>query len=120
MDATRWQITTLQSADCSSLLNWRTAQCAYPLPIVVAAFRKKTWNKSSSVSSRRRRREWDLAFLSATPSLTPTVEKSGRRIMPDAARHFIFACPSLGLERGSDHWLTDACSSRPHRIYRGR
>src|SRR6476646_3447360 len=118
MAATRWPMTTLQSADGSSLLNWRTAQYGYPLPIVVAAFWKKTWNKSSSVSSRRRRREWDLAFLSATPSLTPTVEKSGPQRMPAAARHFIFACPSLGSERGSDHWLTDACSSRPHRIYR--
>src|SRR5205823_13825387 len=107
MAAKRWPIIILRSADCLSLLNCRTAQCGYPLPIVVAVFRKKTWNKSSSVSSRRRRREWDLAFLSAAPSLTHTGGKSGQQIMSAAERRLIFACNSLGSERGRDHWLNN-------------
>src|SRR6476660_2179186 len=100
MAAKRWVITILRSADYSSLLNGRTARCGYPLAIVAAAFQGKKWNKSSSVSSRPKKREWDLAFQSAAPSLTPKVEKSVPRIMAAAARRFISACPSLERKRG--------------------
>src|SRR6266699_760114 len=68
----------------------------YPSPIGVAAFRRKKWNKSSSLSSPQKRREWGWAFRSAVPSLSRIKENSGPRTMPTVAQRSTSPCLLAG------------------------
>src|SRR2546430_2576884 len=98
MLVTRWLIAKLRSADCSFALEPRTgtAKYLYRLPTGVAAFRRKKWNKSSSLSSPRKRREWGWGFRSVVPSLLRIEESSGLQTMLIAAQPstlaFLQAC----------------------------
>src|SRR5204863_10121378 len=98
MLVTRWPLAIVRSAGCSFALNPRMAAAhwLHRLLTGVAAFRRKEWNKSSSLSSPRKRREWDWGFRSVVPSLLRIEESFGPQTMLIAAQPstlaFLQAC----------------------------